>query len=370
MDLIDAREPPELLVRGELDAEHGWRLSMPQPLRWPWTASSPLVAQLLHAGQADAVEAHHHARAARGAALCRSAAASRRSRRVMLKAYITFLPVRSAWSLMHAHHRVDALVERRVRRVGHQLVVLDEVDPRRGELSRPASAVCCGRQADAGLDDRADDRAVVDAGELPGAVDAELRAGIGVREGGRDFEVHQLQPGELPQLVQVAAAASRRASAGCCRRSPATTRPSPRPGVAYGPFRSPGCTPGRLGVSTVSSSWIRSTRARNLSCSSSVSPGTRVNRAGGLLAGQDLHRMLHRVRSFDKVRGQDAIAVHIFQLLPLVSGVGGRAQRVGYESPVRQFARCLRPTSHFELYLPAWSILQADTEVVSLSSDT
>jgi hypothetical protein len=67
----------------------------------------------------------------------------------------------------HPHHGGYALVERAMRSVGLQLVVLDEVDAgldqRRDLLSRRF-----GREADARLDDRPDQRPAMNPGELAG----------------------------------------------------------------------------------------------------------------------------------------------------------------------------------------------------------
>ena len=59
---------------------------------------------------------------------------------VMLAAYMTCLPVRSAWSFRTSQDRGDACFERAVRAVGLEFVVLDEVDSGLGE-----TLTCCGR---------------------------------------------------------------------------------------------------------------------------------------------------------------------------------------------------------------------------------
>ena len=152
----------------------------------------------------------------------------------------------------HAHHRLDPPLQRRVRRVGHQLVVLDEVDPRLDQRPDQAGRLL-GREADARLDDRADDRPALDAGQPSGPLDAELRAGVGLGEGGGQVEVDQLQ-----------ARRTRAARTGCRRRSPsgsaasapcspAATTARPRPASVESGSRVPfgGRDPGRLGRSTV-----------------------------------------------------------------------------------------------------------------------
>src|SRR3954468_7219756 len=78
----------------------------------------------------------------------------------------------------HRHHRADALVEGAVRAVALELVVLDEVDAglaqRRDDIGGLPRA-----EADAGLDDRADQWPSLDPGEAAGSRNAEFRAAIG-----------------------------------------------------------------------------------------------------------------------------------------------------------------------------------------------
>ena len=92
------------------------------------------LRQILDARKADAVEADHHARAA-----------GREHRVVMLEHAVELiadierehqLAAGRVGQFVHdAHHRLHALGERRVRRIGHQLIVFHEVDAGLAERS-------------------------------------------------------------------------------------------------------------------------------------------------------------------------------------------------------------------------------------------
>ena len=59
-----------------------------------------------------------------------------------------------------AHHGLHALGQWRVGRVGHQLIILDEIDASLAERFDEFRGLL-RRQTDARLDDRADDRSIV-----------------------------------------------------------------------------------------------------------------------------------------------------------------------------------------------------------------
>jgi hypothetical protein len=105
--------------------------------------------------------------------------------------------------VQHRRHGLEPGVEGRVRRVGDQLVVLEEVDAGGAEIVYQRRRLR-GGEADARLDDRADQRPARDAGEPPRAVDAELRVGEGRGVRLRQVEVEQAQAGDLAELEQVA----------------------------------------------------------------------------------------------------------------------------------------------------------------------
>ena len=170
------------------------------------------------AGEADAGEARHHAGAAEG------------EHEVVAAAHLVDLAgevegehqlaagaVGGAVDL--AHHRAGALLERAGRAVALQLVVLDEVEPGGGELGDQRGGRL-GVEADRRLDDGADQRPALDAGERAGAGNAELRAGVGGGEGLGQAQVEEAQAGELLELEEIAGDGRhqvRAATARCCR---------------------------------------------------------------------------------------------------------------------------------------------------------
>jgi hypothetical protein len=100
------------------------------------------------------------------------------------------------------HDGVHALVERRMRRIGHQFVVLDKINSglsesldERGGLYRS--------ETDTGLNDGADKRTAFDRSKTARAGDAKLRAAKMFGEGRGQFEIEQLKAGELFQFVEV-----------------------------------------------------------------------------------------------------------------------------------------------------------------------
>ena len=129
--------------------------------------------------------------------------------------------------------------------------------------------------ADAGLDDGADERAVVNAGEFAGSRDAELRALVGVEEGRRQGQVEQLQTGEGLQLEEIAGDRGQQVGQ---RWADVVQRPGERDlgGAAFAVPVLRRARAGQAGVLQLRSrSVIGSTLAANCSRSSSVSPGTR-----------------------------------------------------------------------------------------------
>ncbi len=71
-----------------------------------------------------------------------------------------------------SHNGVNAVVERGMRWIGHEFVILDEIDPGFGEGFNDVGGLL-GRHADAGFNDGADEGKVLDAGELAATGDAE-----------------------------------------------------------------------------------------------------------------------------------------------------------------------------------------------------
>ena len=221
---------------------------------------------------------------------------------VMLNAYIGMTPVRSACRSQHRHDGADAFGQRRGRAVALQLVVLDEVDTGRREFAHQLGEVG-RRQPDARLHDRADHRAVRSAHEPPGARDAERRAGVPLRERGRQIEVDELDRGELLDLEQVAGHGREQVRQ---RRAEVVERKAqPQPGAPAG-SRVADCARQR-----------RCTGQRHLVDALDLcgEPRTQLvglardphERAGGLLAREHLRRVLQRQRSLDHV-GRDHVS--------------------------------------------------------------
>ena len=91
-----------------------------------------------------------------------------------------------------AHHGPGPLVERAMRSVRLKLVVLDEVDAGFAQgLGQGGGLV--GPEADARLDDGADQRKVSDTGEAPRSRNPEFRAGICLRERSGQADVEEAQ---------------------------------------------------------------------------------------------------------------------------------------------------------------------------------
>jgi hypothetical protein len=93
----------------------------------------------------------------------------------------------------HPQHRSCPGIEWAVGPIGLKLVILDEVDP---GLAKCAGQGCrlLRPEADAGLDDGADQRPPLHTGKPAGTLDSEPRAGIGVGEGAGQPDVEQAQP--------------------------------------------------------------------------------------------------------------------------------------------------------------------------------
>ena len=188
---------------------------------------------------------------------------------VTLKANITFLPGAVGVAVDDRHHRPGALLERAVRPVGLQLVVLDEIDAASGEDLDQRRGALRG-QADARLDDGADQRPGRDARQAAGAVDAELRALVARGEG--------LAAGRCRGCGGRRTAAARRGCRRRWRRGWAATgrdcRAARTARPRSGDRPAPPSPPAGWASATSSSGSRRSTRAPARAFSSGVSPGT------------------------------------------------------------------------------------------------
>ena len=90
-----------------------------------------------------------------------------------------------------------------MRRIRHQLVVLDEINSRLGERPDHRRGLL-GREANAGFDNCADQRTAIHSSEPARAGDAELRSAKMLREGRGQIEIQKLQAGELREFVEIA----------------------------------------------------------------------------------------------------------------------------------------------------------------------
>jgi hypothetical protein len=186
-----------------------------------------------------------------------------------------------------------------MRTVGLELVILDEVDP---GLDQGADLLGgrFRREADARLDDRADDRTVEHARQPARAGDTELRPLIAVEKFGRQLQVDQPQPGKRLELAEIAV--DRRQEIG--EREP-HVRHRPGQGHACGAAG---------GVARFGQTRPRQRRCRDLAQFDQVLDprGMRLaqfvslaghpdERAGRLLAGHRFRRLLQRESGLDPV---------------------------------------------------------------------
>ncbi len=103
----------------------------------------------------------------------------------------------------HRHHGRHALGQRRMQRIGRDLVVLDEVHAR-GAQPRHQLGGLRGREADVGLDDGAHQRARFHAGGATGAGHAVARP-LELRAVGRgQLQRFEPQPRDLAEVVEIA----------------------------------------------------------------------------------------------------------------------------------------------------------------------
>ena len=106
-------------------------------------------------------------------------------------------------AVQYRHHSGQPGLETLVRRIGDQLVVLDEVDVGSAQVVHQGCRLA-GAQADAGFDDRADQRPAVHSGQPSGATDTKG----GSREGGciavGQVQVQQAHGRDLAEFKQIA----------------------------------------------------------------------------------------------------------------------------------------------------------------------
>ena len=88
------------------------------------------------------------------------------------------------------HDRGHALGQWCIGWIGIELVIFDEVEPGQCELAHKLCELLC-RQADAGLDNRADQRTPIHLGKLSRAFDAKAGAGVARGKGWRQLQIEQ-----------------------------------------------------------------------------------------------------------------------------------------------------------------------------------
>ena len=251
---------PELLERDERHAERRRAAEHAPAVAMAVDDQLRVRAQHLHRGQPDGVHADHQARAAAGDEVVVAAQHLVDVAGEVGGVHDCVLPVLVAMvDSSTSHHGGDARFERAVRAVGLQLVILDEVDAGFGENAHLLGR-CLGRHADGGLDDGADQRPAVDAGECARARDAELRALVRGQERRRKREVEQLEAAEGFELGEIAGDGGEEIG----QRWPMLW--SGQESVTSAVRRMPsqlggGRSPGRLGVAAGSPSSMDSTRA-------------------------------------------------------------------------------------------------------------
>ena len=202
MQLIDARQAPELLINGEVETEERVARQRTPTVPMPMYRHLAVAAQMLDARKPDAIDADHYAGPAQ------------RNDGIMPPAHLVdaagnvdrvhrHAPQAIRMPMQDRHDRPQSPLERRVRGISQKFVVLDEVDFGSAQrIDQPGGLL--RRQADAGLDDAADHRPPEDARFLARARNAELRSGESRRVVGREVDIEQAQPGHFAELEQVA----------------------------------------------------------------------------------------------------------------------------------------------------------------------
>ncbi|MCE3250816.1 MAG: hypothetical protein K0R41_4641 [Geminicoccaceae bacterium] len=202
VDVVSACKPMDLVPGLELEAQSRAAAEEAPAVAVAVDRECRVAAQPRDAGGADPVEADHDA----GAALAGDEIVPR-EHLVDLAGDVEGEHGPPAGSpgvpADHRHHRLDALREGAVGRIAHEFVVLDEVDAALHELVDEFRGLRRG-EPDARLDDGADQRPAVDAGERARAGDAELRARVGPEQRGGKVEVEEAEPGDLATLEEIA----------------------------------------------------------------------------------------------------------------------------------------------------------------------
>ena len=202
MNLVDAGEPPECLVRPKLHTKQRMPRDRTPAIAVAVDRQGRVPSEVFHAHEAHAVETHHHAGAASGEHCV--VVGEHAVEPVADVEGHHHLAARRLGRLVHRfHHRLHAVGERRVRRIRHQLVVLHEVDTGESEGADEVGGLP-RREADARLDDRADDWPPLHGCEPARALDSELRPGELRSQIGRQRYVQKFQARQQPEFKEVA----------------------------------------------------------------------------------------------------------------------------------------------------------------------
>ena len=205
-------------------------------------------------------------------------------------------------AVQHRHHRRQPRSKRLVRRIGHQFIVLDEINPRSAQRIHQLRRLL-GTQANAGFDDRAHQGSPVHTRQLARALDAKRRplklCGISRRQ----IQIEQAQSRDLTELKQIAR------HRGQERRQIGPHVVHRKRNLDFGPLKRP-VQPLALQHSTVQRG-LRAGRHRQ----HTGDPGTRAlfqlrgfarqgdKGATGLLPGNDFGHFVGGHRAFNEIPG-------------------------------------------------------------------
>ena len=135
---------------------------------------SGVLAQMLHPGKTHPIDTDHDTRAT-GSRHSVALAQHVIDRARHIEGIHRHAPQPVGMAMQHRHHRRQPRSKRLVGRIGHQLIVLDEINPRCAQRIDQLSRLI-GTQTNAGFDDRAHQGTPVHARQLARALDAKRRS--------------------------------------------------------------------------------------------------------------------------------------------------------------------------------------------------
>ena len=201
MQVIYPGQAAKLLISRVSDAQQRMACHRAEVVAVAMDRQLAALAQVRERGKADVVDAHHDAGAR---VLFHQIVAAQHVIDIAadIECVHRLLAGLIRYALDLGHDCRDALGERRIGRIGVELIVFDEVEAGQCEVAHQLAKLLCG-QADAGLDDRADQRTPIDLGELTRAFDSEAGARIALGKGLRKLQIEQADPGQLLELIEV-----------------------------------------------------------------------------------------------------------------------------------------------------------------------